>query len=232
MSVACPIHATNETKWSECHHRFIVVLGVCGVVSSITIALSHSLVASSIGCAMWWLHGCMVLHCLIECGMSGQTVTRKERKRTVHTGLLVWYVVWWCCVVWTVVSESVGIWVVARCIEMGKGCGERHSHTKSKKMLFSLKPLFPSFSLLFFFFPTHSFPDSLLLCHHPLSITQSTFISSVTHVHIRNEHKPKPTQHSIYFFVFISCSNYLSPHLSSTSHLTQIISLFRLCAIH
>ena len=73
-----------------------------------------------------------------------------------------------------VVGESVERKVVAWWIELGEkdGVKKTQSH-KSKKMFFSLKPLFPSFPF-FSLFPTLSFPDSLLLSHHPLSITQST----------------------------------------------------------
>ena len=104
----------------------------------------------------------------------------------------------------------------------GKGWSERHSHTKEKKkkMLFSLKPLFP---LLFPFFPLFqslSFPDSLMLCNYPLSTTHSTPLSCVRHLYNHNEHKPKPSQHSIHFIVFLSCSFSLLPIISSTCHIT------------
>ena len=69
-----------------------MVLGVCGVVSSITTPLSHSLIASSISCVM--CGDCMVLCCLIECGLSALTVTHKERKRTAHRCVCV---VCWVC---------------------------------------------------------------------------------------------------------------------------------------
>ena len=51
-------------------------------------------------CHMWCLHDCMMMCCLIECGLSALTVTHKERGE--HTGVLVWCVV---CAVWCVVCE-------------------------------------------------------------------------------------------------------------------------------
>ena len=82
-----------------------MVLGVCGVVSSITTALSHPLIASFIGCAM--CGDCMVLCCLIECGLSALTVTHKERGQ--HTGVFLWCVM--CVMVWC------GLWCVSESVE-------------------------------------------------------------------------------------------------------------------
>ena len=68
-----------------------MVLGVCGVVSSITLlfpihALHHPLVVPCVVIA--WFHGVVLID---ECGMSGLTVTHTERGQ--HTGVLVWRVV-------------------------------------------------------------------------------------------------------------------------------------------
>ena len=52
MSVHAQFMQPMRPSEVNCHHHFIVVLGVCGVVSSITTALSHSLIASSNGCVM------------------------------------------------------------------------------------------------------------------------------------------------------------------------------------
>ena len=140
------------------------------------------------------LHHPLVVRLSVE-WVDMQSHIPKERGQ--HTGVLVWVVcaIVWCGVCW--VSESVGRRVVAWWIERGEGRSERDGH-KSKKTLFSLKPLFSFLSL----FQTLSFPDSLMLSHHSLSITQSTPFSSTRHVHICNEHKPKTTQHSIYLSCF------------------------------
>ena len=45
---------------------------------------------------------CMVLWCLIECGMSGQTITRNEGKRTLHRRACVV----WCGVMCVLASEE------------------------------------------------------------------------------------------------------------------------------
>ena len=70
--------------------------------------------------------------------------------------------------------------------------------------------LFPqtTFPLLFPFF---SFPQlfpflTLLLCHHPLSMSTSTSLFCTRYMHIHNEHNHKPTQHPTHFILFLSCS--------------------------
>ena len=112
----------------------------------------------------------------------------------------------------------------------GEGWRERHSHTKAKKTLFSLKPLpfFPSFSLSQLF----SFRDSHTLSHHPLPMTYSTSFSTTRHVHIHNEHKLKSTQHSFHFIVFLSCSNSLLLHLFLNPSRIVLFILFHLCLIN
>ena len=88
------------------------------------------------------------------------------------------------------------------------GVKKKHSHTKAQRCScpsnhFSTS--FPFFSL----FQTLSFPDTLAVQLSTLyhqNITQSTSLSCVTHMHTHNEHKHKPTQHSIHFIVFLSCS--------------------------
>ena len=111
------------------------------------------------------------------------TVT--QRKKGWHTGVLVWRVV---C---DGVSESLHRNKSGGMVDWkGEWMEWKTWSHKSKKMLFSLKPFFPSFSF-FSLFQTLSFPDSLLLCHNPLTITHSTLFSSTTHVHVHNEHKPK-----------------------------------------
>ena len=82
----------------------------------------------------------------------------------------------------------------------GKGWSEKDTVTQKQK-----DALFPqtTFPLLFpsFFFPTLSFPDSLLLRYHPLyhppSMSKTTSFQCATYVHIHNEHKLKPTQHQL-----------------------------------
>ena len=104
------IHATNETKWSECHHHFIVVLGVCGVVSSITTAITHSLIASSVGCAMCgdsMISWCCVVWFCVDCV---HWRSHAKKKRGQHTGVLVWYVVCDGGVMWWVITWEEGWW--------------------------------------------------------------------------------------------------------------------------
>ena len=116
--------------------------------------------------------------------LCAQTGTHKERKRTAHRCACVLV----CVMVW---------WVVGECRKKSDGMvdwkgGERmewktQSH-KSKKTLFSLKPLFPFFSLLFSF--PKLFPFLTLFCcatTHYLSLVQRPFPSAM-HVHIHIEH--------------------------------------------
>ena len=49
----------------------------------------NSLIVPSIGCVM--CGDCMIAWCLIECGLSGLTVTHNERGQ--HTSVLMWRVV-------------------------------------------------------------------------------------------------------------------------------------------
>ena len=98
------------------------------------------------------------------------------------------------------VCESVGRRVMAWWIEKRKGWSERHGHTKAKRRSFPSNHFPPSFPF-FFFFPTLSFPDSLLLryhpLYHPLSMSKTTSFQCATYVHIHDEHKLKPTQHQL-----------------------------------
>ena len=48
-----PIHPTNVSKPCVSHPHFLLVPCVCAVVSTLTTAPSHSLIASSIGCPMY-----------------------------------------------------------------------------------------------------------------------------------------------------------------------------------
>ena len=100
---------------------------------------------------------------------------------------------------------------------------------KSKKMLFSLKPLFPFFSLLF---------QTLFLSWLSPPVPPSTLyrlfntFQRATYVHIHNKHKPKPTPSPIHFVVFLSCSFSLLSRLSSTTNLWLIITLLWLCTMY
>ena len=136
---------------------------------------------------------CMVLCCMIECGMSGHSHT--QRKRTAHRCVYVK-----CGVsMWECRKKSVGMvdW-------KGQKDGVKdNSHTKVKRCSFPSNH-FP----LLYLSPNPFLSDTLLLCHHPLSVNQSTPFSCAEHVHIHNEHKTQinttlnPFQHVSLIFKF------------------------------
>ena len=168
----------------------------------------------------------MVLCCLSVDWVDWQSHTKKERGQ--HTGVVVAY----CGVEWSdYVSESVGRRVVAWWNEKGgEERSERHGHTKAKRNSFSSNHFSPSFPF-FLFSQSFSFPDTLLLSHHPLSISNSTIPTRNICAHLQWT-QIKPTQNSIHFIILLSCSNSLLLHISSISYLTPIITLSWLCIMH
>ena len=118
---------------------------------------------------VWWLPVFMALCCLVECGISRQTVTHKHsntqtRNTTAHRRGCV------ACFVCDSVVRCVRVRrsVVAWWIERGEKEGVKDTVNKTKKSHKSHQPL----SLPFFFFSLFSFP--------PLS--KLSFLSSLKHV--------------------------------------------------
>ena len=175
-----------------------------------------------------------VLACFIktcQCQLIGPSFVFEGRSHEYHSlcvlassislmGVIVWHDVWKMVeqsVVWW--REDVTTSVVVWWIEKGEMWVWKAQSDKCKKIVFSLKQLSP-------FFPqTLSFPVFLLLCHHPLFITDSTSFSSTTHVHIHNEHNSKPTQHPFPLIMFLSCSKRHDFNNSTNNDHTLIVTL-------
>ena len=102
---------------------------------------------------------------------------------------------------------------------------------KQKDVLFP-QTIFPLLSLFFLFFKP--FPFLTLSC------CATIFTPSLIQHYFHPQHmcmctmntSPKPTQHTIHFIVFVSCSNSHLLHLSLTGHLPLFITQHTLCAMH